>query len=147
MILEEVVFSCDHVSKLGLATTHICKLASLGIFCCRGDPCCLHKLCLSSVVPVLQAQLAQLHREPVVPDHVLFAFACRDHKVNLLENATALLGGFLGTVALSVSPGLVERKRGRKREVMHEEVVLFSCEHVSNKLSLSTTHISKLAPR
>ena len=77
----------------------------------------------------------------------LFAFACRDHKVNLLENATALLGGFLGTVALSVSPGLVERKRGRKREVMHEEVVLFSCEQVSNKLSLSTTHISKLAPR
>ena len=116
MILEEVVFSCDHVSKLGLATTHICKLASLGIFCCRGDPCCLHKLCLSSVVPVLQAQLAQLHREPVVPDHVLFAFACRDHKVNLLENATALLGRFPGdrcAISLPRFGGAEERKEER----------------------------------
>ena len=66
------------------------------------------------VVPVLQARLAQLHHEPVVPDHVLSAFTCRDHKVILLVNATALLGGFLGTVAISVSPGRWSRRERRK---------------------------------
>ena len=66
------------------------------------------------VVPVLQARLAQLHREAVVPDHVLSAFTCRDHKVILLVNATALLGGFLGTVAISVSPGRWSRRERRK---------------------------------